>query len=186
MAFTNEITRGMIIKFNNEPHVIVEKEFYKPGKGGAFNRTRLKSIKSGKFFNQIFKSGEKVEEIEVDTKTVQFLYNDDRTVYLMDSSTFEQLEYPLSEVPYETDFLHTEAKYIVSVYEGKIIYLQMPQKITLEVIEAYDAVKGDSSSNPQKEVTVETGAKINVPMFIKKGDKIVINTETRGYFSKQN
>jgi elongation factor P len=185
MAMTMEISRGMIIKYNGEPHVIIEKEFYSPGKGGSFNKTKLKSIKTGKIVANVFKSEERVEEIEVTTMTVQYVYIDGNNAVFMDPNTYEQMNVSLDIIEYGTDFLHTEAKYIAKVYEGDVIFLQLPPKITLEVTETPDAVKGDTTSGAYKDATLETGAVVKVPLFIKAGQKIVISTENRSYFSKE-
>ncbi len=184
MAFTSEITRGMIINFNNEPHVLIAKEFYSPGKGGAFTRTKLKNIKSGKILNHVFKSGEKLDQLDIETKTMQFLYADDTDSFFMDPETFEQMTISLDMIDGGTDFLHTEGKYIIIIYEGEAISVQMPAKIALVVTETSDAVKGNTSGNATKEAILETGAKVYVPLFIKTGEKVVINTETRQYVSK--
>ena len=184
MAFTSEITRGMIINFNNEPHVLIAKEFYSPGKGGAFTRTKLKNIKTGKILNHVFKSGEKLDQLDIETKTMQFLYADENDSYFMDPETFEQLTISLDMIDGGTDFLHTEGKYIIIIYEGEAISVQMPAKIALIVNETSDAVKGNTSGNATKEAILETGAKVYVPLFIKTGERVVINTETRQYVSK--
>jgi len=184
MAGTFELRRGMIIEFNGEPHIIVEKEFRSSGKGSSLNRCRLKSIRSGKFFDQVFKAGEKVEELEVDTRTMQYVYIDGTEAYFMDPETFDQISLSVDNIPGGTDFLHTESKYIMTFYEGKVIYVQLPQKMTLQVTDTYDVVKGDTATNASKEATLETGVKVQVPLFIKKGDVIIINTETGTYFSK--
>jgi elongation factor P len=184
MAGTTELYRGMIIKFNNEPHVLIEKEFYSPGKGGAFNRTKLQNIKTGKIVSQIFKSGEKVDELDVSTKTVQYLYIDGNNVVFMDPVTFEQISIEMEIIPGKTDWLHGEGKYIAKIYEGDVIYLQVPPKLTLVITDTYDAVKGDTASNAMKDATLETGAVVKVPLFIKNGDKIIVNTDTGTYFAK--
>ncbi len=184
MAFTSEITRGMIINFNNEPHILISKEFYSPGKGGAFTRTKLKNIKTGKNLNHVFKSGEKLDQLDIETKTMQFLYADENDSYFMDPETFEQLTISLDMIDGGTDFLHTEGKYIIIIYEGEAISVQMPAKIALIVNETSDAVKGNTSGNATKEAILETGAKVYVPLFIKTGERVVINTETRQYVSK--
>ncbi len=184
MSATTELRRGMIIEYNGEPHLLMEKEFKAMGKGAAFNRCRLKNIKSGKFFDVVFKSGEKVEELDVESKSMQFVYIDGSDAYFMDQETFEQISLPLDSIPGKTDYLHTEAKYIMSFYNGEVIYVQLPQKMTLQIVDTYDAVKGDTATNASKEATLETGLKVQVPLFIKNGEMIVINTETGTYFSK--
>ncbi len=185
MAGTTELRRGMIIEFNNEPHVLIEKEFYSPGKGGAFNRVRLKSIKSGKIFNHVFRSGEKVEELEIESKTMQYSYVEGNSAVFMDPTTYDLVNVLMDLIPGGTDFLHEDGKYIISFYEGNPIYAQIPQKITLKIIDTFDAVKGDTATNASKEATVETGFKVQVPLFIKNGERIVINTDTGTYFSKE-
>ncbi len=186
MADTTEIRKGMIIRFNNEPHIVIEKEFYSPGKGGAFNRCKLKNIRTGKFVNQVFKSGEKVEELDVQTRNMQFLYADDSSGYFMSPETFEQITVSLDLIPGGTDWLHADAKYVMTIFEDEVIYVQLPAKISLIVTETSDAVRGDTATNASKEAILETGVKVQVPLFIKQGDKIIINTDTGTYFSKDN
>lgn len=185
MADTTELRRGMIILHNNEPHILLDREFYSPGKGGAFNRVKLKNIRTGKIINDVFKSGEKVNELDIETKSMIFTYLEGQQANFMDPETYDQLSVPLDRIPEGTAFLHTETKYIMSFYNGDVIYVQLPQKITLAVTETTDATKGNTVNNATKEATVETGYKLHVPMFIKNGDKIIINTETGTYFSKE-
>ena len=186
MAFTSELRRGMIIAFNNEPHLLIEKEFYSPGKGGAFTRTKLKNIKTGKIVTNVFKSAEKVDELDIETKTMQYLYEDGKDAYFMHPETFEQINVGLDMIDKGKAFLHTEAKYILIIFEGMAISVQLPPKLGLQVIETGDAVKGNTSGNATKEAILETGYKIYVPLFIKQGEKIIINTETGQYVSKEN
>ncbi|MCS7318041.1 MAG: elongation factor P [Candidatus Dojkabacteria bacterium] len=184
MAGTTELRKGMIIMYNNEPHVILDKEFYSPGKGGAFNRCKLKSIRTGKLVSTIFKSGEKVEELDVVSKTVQYVYHDSDKAVFMDPNTFEQYEVSLDSIAGGSNFLQHDAKYILTLFEDAPIYLQVPLKIVLQVVETPEAVKGDTVSNATKEAVLETGLRVQVPLFIKQGDKILVNTETGEYFSK--
>ena len=184
MAFTSELRRGMIIAFNNEPHVLIEKEFYSPGKGGAFTRTKLKNIKTGKIVNNVFKSNEKVDELDVETKTMQYLYADEKQAYFMDPVSFEQLSVPLDMIDHGMDYLHTEGKYILIIFEGVAISVQLPSKLSLIVTETGEGVRGNTSGNATKEAILETGCKVFVPLFIKQGEKIIINTETGLYVSK--
>ena len=186
MAFTSDLRRGMIIAYNNEPHILIEKEFYSPGKGGSFTRTKLKNVKTGKIVNNVFKSGDKVDELDIETKTMQFLYADEKDAYFMDPESFDQLSVEIAMIDHGLGFLHTEGKYIVITYEGNAISVQLPGKIALLVTETSDATKGNTSGNATKEAILETGFKAFVPLFIKQGDKVIINTETGSYFSKEN
>lgn len=184
MATTTELYRGMIISFNNEPHILIEKEFRAMGKGSAFNRVKLKNIKSGKFVNHVYKSGEKVEELDVSTTNMQYLYADNESAYFMNPDTYDQTTVSLDIIPGRTDYLHTDAKYVMSFFEDQVIYVQLPGKIALTITDAPDAVKGDTANNALKEATLETGVKVKVPLFIKNGEKIWVNTETNEYYSK--
>lgn len=186
MAMTSELYRGMIIKYNNEPHILIEKEFHSPGKGGAFNRCKLKAIKTGKIFQVTFRSNEKLDELDIETRNMQYLYLDGNNAVFMNPETYDQFNVSLDSIPGGTEFLHTESKYIMSFYEDEVIYVQLPPKITLEVTETSDAVRGDTATNAYKQAVVETGAAVQVPLFVKQGDRIVINTEDKTYFSKAN
>ncbi len=186
MALTSEITRGMVIKYNNEPHIVIEKEFYSPGKGGAFTRTKIKNIKTGKILNQVFKSGEKLDQLDIETKTMQYLYEDGSDAYFMDPISFDQLTVSLDMIDGRSNWLHPDGKYIIIIYEGQAISVQLPAKITLQVTETSDAVKGNTSGSATKDAVLETGVKVQVPLFIKPNEKIVVNTETLSYVSKEN
>ena len=174
MADTTELRRGMIISFNNEPHILIEKEFRSMGKGSAFNRVKLKSIKTGKFVNHVYKSGEKVNELDVTTTNMSFLYSDNENAYFMNPETYDKTSVALDLIPGGTDYLQTEAKYVMSFYDDQVIYVQLPGKIALTIIDAPDAVKGDTANNATKEVTLETGVKVKVPLFIKNGERIFL------------
>lgn len=182
---TSDVKKGMVILYNNEPTLILDREFYKPGKGGAFNRLKLKGLISGRIVNNTIRSGESVEEVEVVTKSVNYSYADEDTAYFMDSDTYEMVNVPLENIDGGTDFLIADGKYTAMFYEEKPISLNLPPKVTLEVTEAAQGGdKGNTSGNPTKEVTLETGATIHVPLFVNRGDKIVVNTEDKAYFSK--
>lgn len=184
MANTTNIYLGQTVKYNNELYTIIECQFAAMGKGSSFKRTRLRNIVTGKVIPITFKDGDTVDEVEVERFNVQYLYADQTKAYFMNPISFEQFEFLFEAIPSETDFLHADAIYMASKYEDNIISIVLPMKITLEVIEAPDGVKGDTAGNATKEVVVETGAKMQVPLFVKRGDKIIINTESRSYVSK--
>ena len=186
MALTNTITKGMVVMMNNEPHIVIDKEFYAPAKGASFHHVKFKNIRSGKIITIKVKSVEKVDEIEVDTKTMQFLYSDEKDAYFMDPVTFDQIAVPLDSISNGTAYLHADAKYVLLIYEGKAISVQLPLKITLTVTETGEGVRGNTATNATKPATLETGLTIQVPLFIKTGDKISINTEYGTYYSKEN
>lgn len=184
MALTDKVVRGMIININGDPHLILEREFYKPGKGGAYNKTKLKNLRNGKIFLQTYKSTEKVDEINVDTKNMIYSYVDGAKAVFMDAETYEQVEIDIEQIPGGTSFLMEGEKYIIVSYEGVPLSVQPPIKMIMTVTETTDAVKGNTSGNATKEAVLETGFTLQVPMFIKQGEKIEINTETGQYNSK--
>lgn len=184
MGLTSNIAQGMVIMFNNEPHSIIDKEFYSPGKGAAFHRTRLKSLKTGKIINQVFKSGEKVEEIDVETKTMQFIYISQDKAYFMDPVTYDQIFVPLDNIDNGANYLHPDAKYVTISYEGEVLSVQLPASIVLTVAKTSAATKGNTATNATKEAVLETQAKVQVPLFIKEGDKVIVNTESGTYVKK--
>lgn len=184
MAQTRNITQGMIIRHNNEPHLILKKEFYAPGRGYGITKTKIKSLISGKVVTQTFRSNEKVEEVDVTSRTMQFIYVDGDDAIFMDPKTFEQISITLENVPDGQDYLHTESKYVTMFYEGNPISVQLPKKIKLKVEGTTDAVKGNTSGGATKEAVLETGAKIQVPLFIKEGESVMVNTESGAYVEK--
>jgi elongation factor P len=187
MAMTTEMRKGMVIMYNNEPTLVMEREFYKPGKGGAFNRTKLKGLKSGKIVAVTFRSGDAVEEVEVQTRNVQYSYHDTDNAYFMDPETYELLTISLDAIDGRTDFLIADGKYSAMFFEEQPISLMLPPKVTLTVTEtASGGDKGNTSGNPLKEATFETGLVLKVPLFVNTGDRVIINTENREYVGKDN
>jgi len=178
------IDKNMIIKFNNDPYIVIDKEFYAPAKGGSFTRTKMKNLKTGQVINRTFRTGEKLEELTVETRNMQFVYNDEKNAYFMDRQTFEQTQIPMNMIEGGKNFLHSEEKYLVMYLDEKPISVQLPPKVSLMITETSKGFRGDTATNATKEATVETGFKLQVPLFIKEGEKIIINTETGTYFSK--
>lgn len=184
MALTSDISKNMVIDYKGEPYIVLEKEFYKPGKGGAFNRTKLRNIKTGSVLNITFKSNEKVEELDVQRLTMNYLYLDGNKAIFMNPETYEQIEVSLDLIQGGTNYLHTEGHYVFMFLDDEVISVEIPQKLTLEVVDTTDAVKGNTATNATKEAVLETGCKVQVPLFIVNGDKIMVNTESNSYTSK--
>ncbi len=184
MALTNDYKKGMVVLYKNEPHLItdVEHSFY--GRGMAHYKLKLKNLSTGRVIPITIKSVVKMEELEVNYKNLQFLYADDTTLYFMDPDTYEQLELSKDSVGDMLYYMKAGDKYTVGVHNGKIIYIKPPAQVTLEVTETAPAVKGNTAQNATKEAVLETGAKIQVPLFIKVGDKIKVNPETNEYAGK--
>lgn len=181
---TTNIYQGQTVMYEGELWVIIERQFAAMGKGSSFNRTKLRNILTGKVIPVTFKDGDTVDEVTVDRFNVQFLYADGAKAYFMNPQSYDQFEFEIEAIPGGTDFLHADAVYQASSYEGKVISVTPPAKLTLVVTETAGGVKGDTVSNAYKEAVLETGAKVQVPLFVKTGDKVIVNTETRSYVSK--
>ncbi len=186
MLLGNQIRKGGVIVHNGEPHLVVSHFIQKFGRGGAHNKTKLKSLITGSSFPVTYNSTDRVEEADVSRRTMQFLYNDTEKAYFMDPETFDQVEILTDEINGGTDYLKADQKYIALFFEDNLISIEVPLKVSMKVTSAPPAVKGDSANNPQKEATTETGAKVMVPLFIKEGDIIEVNTEDNGYTGKNN
>ena len=184
MALTSNLRRGMYIKYRGEPHIILEHLFTTQGRVSAFNKVKIKSLITGKVLNETFKSNQKVEEIDVEMKTMQFIYVDGKGAYFMDPNTFEQISVSLSLIEGGKSYLHEDAKYVMVFYEGNVINVKLPPSITLKVADTTNAVKGNTTSGATKSAKLETGLEVQVPLFINVGDKVVINTETGSYIEK--
>lgn len=183
---TADFKRGMFIKYKDEPHQIVEFQHVNPGKGSAFVRTRLKSIKTDRVQEFTYKSGEAVEELLVETKEMQYLYKEGEAYLFMDNQTYEQYTVPASLLGDFVKYLKPNDIYQIMVYEEQPIGIRLPKKVRLLVTEAHDAARGDTVGGAMKMVLVETGAEVAVPLFIKQGEVIAIDPETGTYVERAN
>jgi len=183
---TADFKKGMFIKFKDEPHQIVESQHVNPGKGSAFVRTRLKSIKTGRVSEFTYKSGEAVEELLVETREMQYLYKEGEAYLFMDNQNYEQYAVPESLLGDFVKFLKPNDIYQIMIYEEQPIGVRLPKKIRLLVTEASDAARGDTVGGAMKMVIVETGATVAVPIFIKEGEIIAIDPESGTYVERAN
>ena len=185
MATTADIKNGLCIKFNHDIYKIVEFLHVKPGKGPAFVRTKLKSLTNGKVLDNTFSAGHKIETVRVETHTFQYLYNEGVDFHFMNTETFEQitLHRDVLDAP---DLLKEGTNVMVQINTETDMPLavDMPANIILEVTYAEPGVKGNTATNATKPATVETGATVNVPLFINEGDKIKIDTATGKYMER--
>lgn len=185
MSSVNEISKESIIRMNNEIYLVTESQHVNPGKGSAFVRTKLKNIKTSKTMEITFKSNESVEIVEVERRKMQYLYNNGGMYSFMDNSSYEQLDINEGLLEGKKDFLKEGLEVMVIKFEGIPLSVALPNKVTFKIIEAEPGVKGDTASgNVTKEATLETGAKIRVPLFIKAGEEIIVNTETGEYVER--
>lgn len=185
MASTSDIRNGLCIKFNHDIYKIIEFLHVKPGKGPAFVRTKLKSLTNGKVLENTFSAGHKIDEVRVETHKFQFLYAEGDQYHFMHSETYEQitLNKDILDAP---EFLK-EGENVMVIINAETelpLSVDMPASVVLEVTYSEPGVKGNTSTNATKPATVETGAKVNVPLFINEGDKIKIETATGAYMER--
>jgi elongation factor P len=185
MADTTAIKNGLYMMFKDAVHIVSEFQHVNPGKGSAFVRVKLKNIQTGKTLENTFKSGEAIEVVNLDRSNMQYLYQDSSGYNFMDNSTYEQVAIPTEAIGDMGEYLTEGLEVIVLSTNGSILSVELPKKLTFEVVEAEPAVKGDTASgNVKKEVTLETGKKLAVPLFINQGDKVVVNTESGEYVER--
>jgi len=185
MATTSDIRKGMCLEHNNDIFTIVEFQHVKPGKGNAFVRTKIKSMTTGKVLDNTFPAGHKINEVRVERRKFQFLYNDDMGYHFMNNETFEQVA--ISEAMIDNTDLLKEGMEVDVIYhtEREVpLTMEMPQYIEVEITYTEPAVKGDEATNTLKPATVETGAEVRVPLFINQGDKIKVDTASGAYVER--
>ncbi|MBS7253797.1 elongation factor P [Flavobacterium branchiicola] len=185
MASTSDIRNGLCIKFNHDIYKIVEFLHVKPGKGPAFVRTKLRSLTTGRILDNTFSAGHKIEDVRVETHNYQFLYAEGDEFHFMNTESFEQisLNKNILDAP---DLLKEGTSVMVQVNTETDLPLSvdMPSSVVLEVTYAEPGVKGNTATNATKSATVETGATINVPLFINEGDKVKIDTASGSYMER--
>jgi elongation factor P len=186
MATTADFRNGLCIEFNNDLYTIVQFQHVKPGKGPAFVRTKLKSLTTGKLIENTFNAGVKINLAKVERRPYQFLYKDDLGFHFMHNETFEQITIEKELIDFED--LLKEGQYVEIVFHAdteRPLSCELPPFVVLEITYSEPGVKGDtSSSTAMKPATLETGATINVPLFVNTGDKIKIDTRTREYVER--
>ncbi len=178
------IAKGMFILFKNEPFEVTKAEFYAPGKGSAINRAKLKSLKTGNTQEFTFKSNESIEELDVLAREMEFLYVDGTDVVFMDPRTYEQVTVAGHLLEGKMGFLIPELTMYVVFLDDKAIGVRFPLKVKLKVVEAGDAVAGNTVVAAKKQVELETGLQVMVPLFIKEGETLVIDTSNGEYVSR--
>ncbi|MCK4858832.1 MAG: elongation factor P [candidate division Zixibacteria bacterium] len=185
MADTTAIKKDVFIRFQGGVCIVTDFQHVNPGKGSAFVKTKLKNVSTGKVVENTFKVGEKVDVVTPDRAMMQYLYKDGSGYNFMDNESFEQVSISTDTLGDKKDYLTEGQEVIVLSLEGNALSVDIPKKLTFEVIEAMPAVKGDTASgNVRKEVTLETGVKLQVPLFINQGDRVVVNTETGEYVER--
>lgn len=184
MYSTSDFRKGLKIEFDGAPYVIIDFQHVKPGKGGAFVRTKIKHLVTGRVLDQTFRSGEKVDRPDLQEKDMQFLYQEDDRYCFMDNQSFEQIYLSAAHLGDSKDFLQDNLNLNVLFYKGDALAVELPTFVELEVSHCEPGVRGDTASGGSKPATVETGAVIQVPLFIEIGDRIKVDTRTRTYVER--
>ena len=185
MATTSDIRKGLCIKYSNDIFKIIEFLHVKPGKGPAFVRTKLKSVTTGKVIDNTFSAGHKIEEIRVETQKYQYLYNEGDQFHFMNTDDYNQIS--IDKNILETPDLLKEGELVsisINTEDGMPLSADMPASVILEVTQTEPGVKGNTATNATKPATMETGASVNVPLFINEGDKIKVDTEKGHYIER--
>ena len=183
-ASTADFRKGLKIELEGEPYIITDFLHVKPGKGGAFVRTKLKSLVTGNVIDRTFRSGEKVQTPALEEKTMQYLYHEGDTYHFMDSDTYEQISLAGKLLGEDSNFLQENVEVKILFHNSQPIGVELPFFVELTIVQTEPGVKGDTASGGTKPATVETGAVIQVPLFINEGDVIKVDTRTGEYIER--
>ena len=186
MATTNDLKNGMTLNLDGQLWNVIEFQHVKPGKGGAFVRTKMRSVLSGKVVEKTFNAGVKVEDASVEKRDMQFLYRDGEDFMFMDSTNYDQISISKQTVGDAVDYMLENADAIVAMHEGNPLFIELPASVELVVTYTEPGLQGDRSSGGTKPATVETGITVQVPLFIKQDEKILVDTRTGAYLGRAN
>ncbi len=181
---TNQFKSGLKIILDGDPYTIVENEMVKPGKGQAFNRVKVRNLKTGRTIERTFKSGDSVEGADVVEVEMQYLYNDGDNWHFMNPSTFEQLGASAAAMEDARQWLKGEETCIVMLWNGVPLSVQAPNTVILEIVETDPGMRGDTATGGTKPATLETGAVVKVPLFVEQGTKVKVDTRLGEYVSR--
>ena len=180
---TAEFKKGLKIQFDGQPYTIVDVQHVKPGKGGAFVRTKLKHMRQGRVIDNTFRAGEKVELVDFEDKHMQYLYKDDR-YHFMDSETYDQISLSAEEVGDARDFLKENTDVDILFIDGSPVTVELPTFMELAITKTDPGVRGDTASGGSKPATLESGAVVQVPLFLNEGDIVKVDTRSAEYLGR--
>jgi len=181
---TSRFRNGLKVELDGEPFVMTYFQHVKPGKGGAFVRTKLKNLKTGRVLDRTFRSGETLEEAEVEDRKMQYLYQDGEQLVFMDTESYDQIPFSAEQVGDVRKFLKENLDVDVIFWRGKPINIELPAFIEAVISQTDPGIKGDTASGSTKPATIETGAVVQVPLFIKEGERIRVDTRTGQYVER--
>jgi elongation factor P len=186
MATTNDLKNGMTLEIENKLWTVVEFQHVKPGKGPAFVRTKLKLVPGGKVVEKTFNAGVKVEVAQLEKRDMQYLYRDGDGFIFMDTQNYDQITISPEVVGDAADYMLENTEAVVAVHDGNPLYIDLPASVELTVTYTEPGLQGDRSSGGTKPATVETGIQIQVPLFIKQDEKVLVDTRTGAYLGRAN
>ena len=186
MASTNDLKNGMVLNIDGQLWTVIEFQHVKPGKGPAFVRTKLKNVTSGKTLDKTFNAGVKVDTANVDKRTMQYLYNDGSDYIFMDGDTYDQISVSPDIVGDAAKYLLENQDALVARHDGNVLFIELPASVVLEITYTEPGLQGDRSTGGTKPATVETGAEIQVPLFLETGTKIKVDTRDGSYLGRVN
>jgi elongation factor P len=183
---TTDIRKGLKIQIDGVPYAVVEHQFVKPGKGQAFTRCRIRNLMTGNTIERTWKSGESVEVADVETRKLTYSWDEGDSLVFMDTSTGEQLHVMKDKVSDEVRFLSEGLDVEVTLFNGNAIGLELPSSVVLQISESEPGIKGDTASGATKPARLSTGAVVNVPLFVKEGEWVKVDTRTGEYLERVN
>lgn len=186
MATTNDLKNGMTLNLDGQLWNVIEFQHVKPGKGGAFVRTKMRSVLSGKVVEKTFNAGVKVEVASVEKRNMQYLYRDGEDFMFMDSTNYDQISISKQTVGDAVDYLLENADVVVAMHEGNPLFIELPASVQLKITYTEPGLQGDRSSGGTKPATVETGITVQVPLFIKQDEVVLVDTRTGAYLGRAN
>ncbi len=186
MATTNDLKNGLVLNIDGQLWQVVEFQHVKPGKGPAFVRTKLKNVTSGKTVDKTFNAGVKVETANVDKRSMQYLYKDGADFVFMDTDTYDQLPVSEAVVGGGSDYLLENQSAIVATHDGVPLYVELPASVVLTISHTEPGLQGDRSTGGTKPATLETGAQIQVPLFLETGTRVKVDTRDGSYLGRVN
>ena len=184
MLSLNEIKIGKVLEINNEPYVVIKADHHKMGRGGAVLKVKMRNLINSNILEKTYQGNDRVEEAKTENKKASFLYKDQDEAHFMDSNSFEQISLNIKDIEEQEKFIKEDVIVEVLHFNDKPVSIKLPIKMDFKVVSAPPGVKGNSSGNVNKQVEIETGAMITVPLFINEGDNIKINTETGEYVER--
>ena len=186
MATTNDIKNGTVLRIDGQLWSVIEFQHVKPGKGGAFVRTKIKNVLTGKTVDKTFNAGIKIETANVDRRDFQYLYMDGTDFVFMDTSTYDQINVPAEVVGDAKDYLLESQNVLIASNDGQPLYVELPASVVLEITYTEPGLQGDRSTGGTKPATLETGAQIQVPLFLEQGTRVKVDTRDGSYLGRVN